>query len=70
MRVYHNWQGAAEKFWSSVIPGVKRRLTSKLLKYVLLFHGTKAIHLDKVYELKKKFLGCGVYEVWLEEDQR
>ena len=64
---YELLYNAREKFindWGNT-PGTKKRCTTKLLK-TLLLNGPYLLN-GRLNEVKKKSLGVGVYEVWLEE---
>jgi hypothetical protein len=46
------------------------RVTSKILKIILMKHWTNAIYWKGVkLTFKKKSLGCGVYDIWMDEEK-
>lgn len=51
---------------TSVYSGYRQRVTSAAARYILLNHAT-AFLTGRMYNVKAKSVGCGVYEVWLEE---
>ena len=67
MRV--NWDAArerAEEYFTKACSG-KVRVTSSLLKYILLWHGDSTFYQGRMVHLKKRNMGAGVYEIWMEE---
>ena len=45
----------------------KVRVETKVLKYLLLWHGDTSTYAGHAVKLKKRNLGAGVYEIWMEE---
>jgi hypothetical protein len=44
-----------------------QRVTSQLLKFILLKHGDKTFYNGLLVSMKKRSLGAGIYEIWFEE---
>ncbi len=59
----------AEKVYTALHDGMsKRRVTTKVLKYILLNHGDFSMVYGRGCRLKKRNLGAGVYEIWFERE--
>lgn len=58
----------AEKVWTGLhaAGSPKARLSSKILRLILLEHGDISLFLGRMMVLKKRSMGAGIYEVWLE----
>lgn len=59
----------AKETWEELVSGKREkvRVTSALLKMVLLKYGDRAVKDNQDHVLKKRSLGAGVYEIWLEK---
>jgi hypothetical protein len=56
----------SEDYFSKALSG-KQRVTSGLLKYILLYCGDESFYNGKMMQMKKRSMGAGVYEIWFEE---
>ena len=59
---------AAKETWEELLSGKKEkvRVSTALLKIILLKHGDQAIKDNVEHTLKKRSLGAGVYEIRFE----
>lgn len=57
----------ADEIWTRIHSvGTKVRITNKILRLLLLNHGDCSMMNGYGIELKKRSLGAGVYEIWME----
>jgi hypothetical protein len=70
MRRHHiDWERTkiqVDEYFTKAHEG-KVRVTSTLLKYILLWKGDTGFYQGRSVTLKKRNLGAGVYEIWMEE---
>lgn len=53
-----------EYAYEKALSGINTRVTSKLLREILLHHGDSGFWKGELRFMNKRSLGCGIYEIW------